>query len=60
MLPLSYIFWILMLLWVLAGPGYGFIVETPNRRVVTISNLLLFLLFVVIGLKIFWSSSGIH
>lgn len=52
--PISYIFWFVMLLWLLIGPGYGFVVDAPNRRIVSGSNFLLFILFVLVGLQIFW------
>jgi hypothetical protein len=56
--PLSYFFWFLMLLWLIFGPGYGFAVDAPNRRIVAGSNFLLFILFAIIGLKIFWVAGG--
>lgn len=55
-MPKEYIFWGLMIIWLILGTGYGFVVETPNRRIVSGSNLLLFILLVLIGLKIFGSA----
>ena len=47
------IFWFLMILWLIFGPGYGFYVETPNRRLVNGSSLLLFVLLFLVGWKLF-------
>lgn len=52
--PISYFFWFLMLLWLVVGPGYGFVVEAPNRRVIAGANLLVFILFVLVGFQVFW------
>lgn len=54
--PLSYLFWFAMFVWLIFGPVYGFIIETPNRRIVAGGNLLIFILFVLIGLQIFWNT----
>lgn len=55
-MPLAYIFWLLVILWAVFGLGYPFIVETPNRRVVTGGNLLLFVLIVLLGWQTFGSA----
>lgn len=52
-MPKEYIFWGLMIAWLVFGVGYGFAVEAPNRRIVSGGNLLLFVLLVLIGLKVF-------
>jgi len=54
-MPISYIFWMLIILWAIFGLGYPFIVATPDRRVVVGGNLLLFVLIVLLGLQVFGS-----
>lgn len=54
-MPLSYIFWLLIILWAIFGVGYGF-VTTPDRRVIGGGNLLLFILIVLLGLQSFGSA----
>lgn len=49
--PLSYIFWILMLLWALGSAWYLWPASDRNTKIPFV--LLLFLLFVTVGLKIF-------
>ena len=53
-MPIPYIFWMLMILWAIIG-GYPFVVETPNRRVMAGGNILLFVLLLLLGLKVFGS-----
>ena len=55
--PISYFYWFLLFIWLIFGPGYGFVVDTPNPRIVRGGNVLLFVLFLLIGLKIFWGIS---
>lgn len=55
-MPLAYIFWLLVILWAIFGLGYPFVVEAPNRRVVSGSNLLLFVLIVLLGWQVFGSA----
>lgn len=55
-MPKEYIFWGLMIIWAIFGLGYPFVVESPNRRIVTGGNLLLFVLLALIGLKLFGSA----
>lgn len=55
-MPMAYIFWMLMILWLIFGTGYGFFVETPNRRIVSGSNVLLFVLLALIGMQVFGSA----
>lgn len=55
-MPLAYIFWLLVILWAIFGLGYPFIVETPNRRILGGSNLLLFILIVLLGWQVFGSA----
>ena len=56
--PISYIYWLLLILWVIFSPGYSFAVETPNRRIVSGGNLLLLVLFILIGMQVFWTPRG--
>jgi len=51
-MPLAYIFWLLIILWAIFGLGYPFVVETPNRRITSGGNLLLF----VLGWQVFGSA----
>ena len=55
-MPKEYIFWGLMILWLIFGAGYGFYTETPNRRIVSGGNILLFVLLLLLGLKVFGSA----
>lgn len=55
-MPIAYIFWMLMILWAIFGVGYPFVVETPNRRIVAGGNLLIFILFVLLGIQVFGSA----
>lgn len=55
-MPLAYIFWLLMILWAILGLGYPFMVEQPNRRLVSGGNLLLFVLMALIGWQVFGSA----
>jgi hypothetical protein len=54
-MPLAYIFWLLMILWVIFGLGYPFIVAAPDRRIVGGGNVLLFVLLLLLGLQVFGS-----
>jgi hypothetical protein len=54
-MPLAYIFWMLMILWVIFGLGYPFVVAAPDRRVVVGGNVLLFVLLLLLGLQAFGS-----
>lgn len=53
-MPLAYIFWMLMILWAVFGV-YPFVVETPNQRIVSGGNILLFVLLLLLGLQAFGS-----
>ena len=53
MLPLNVIFWVLIIIWAVFGIGYGFYTTAPNPRIVSGSNLLLLVLFVLLGLRVF-------
>jgi hypothetical protein len=44
-----------MILWVIFGLGYPFIVATPDRRIVGGGNVLLFVLLLLLGLQVFGS-----
>lgn len=50
-MPLAFIFWLLMLLWVVFTGWYGF--RPDGDRAGLPGSFLLFLLFVVVGLKLF-------
>jgi hypothetical protein len=52
-MPLAYIFWMLMILWAIFGLGYPFVVATPDRRIVTGGNVLLFVLLLLLGMQVF-------
>jgi len=52
-MPIGMFFWLLMVIWLLFGPGYGFYAETPNRKLVNGGNLLLFILLFLVGWKLF-------
>lgn len=54
-MPIAYIYWMLMILWVIFGI-YPFVVTTPNQRIISGGNLLTFVLLVLIGLKLFGSA----
>ncbi len=54
-MPLAYIFWMLMILWVIFGVGYPWAVPTPNPYVVRGGNVLLFVLLLLLGLQAFGS-----
>jgi hypothetical protein len=54
-MPLAYIFWMLMILWAIFGLGYPFVVASPNPYVIRGSNLLLFVLLLLLGLHDFGS-----
>jgi len=53
-MPLAYIFWMLMILWAIFGI-YPFVVTTPNPRIIAGGNILIFVLFLLLGLKEFGS-----
>lgn len=55
-MPLAYLFWLLVILWVLAGVGYPFFATTPDRRIVSGSNLLLLILIILLGWQVFGSA----
>lgn len=54
-MPLAYLFWLLVILWALVGLGYPLFVDPPNRRIISGGNLLLFILFVILGWQVFGS-----
>lgn len=51
-MPVSYIFWGLMIIWVIFGPGYGIYADVPNRRLWGFS-LLPFILLAMLGWTVF-------
>jgi hypothetical protein len=55
-MPVAYIFWTLMILWVVLGLGYPWIVATPDKRVTIGGNLLLFALLALLGYQVFGSA----
>lgn len=54
-MPLAYIFWMLMILWLIFGVGYPWFAPTPNNYVARGGNLLLFVLLLLLGLQVFGS-----
>ena len=52
-MPLSLAYWILMFFWVLFSVWWGWRTDAAGRPTVAGSGLLLFLLFLIIGLKLF-------
>jgi hypothetical protein len=54
-MPLAYIFWMLVILWAIFGLGYPFVVAAPDRRIATGSNVLLFVLLLLLGMQVFGS-----
>lgn len=55
-MPLAYIFWMLMILWLVFGVGYPWFSSTPNQNVVRGGNLLLFVLIALLGVQVFGSA----
>ncbi len=51
-MPVGILFWVLMLLWLVFGL-YPFVVAEPNPRLVRGGNLLIFILFAVLGWQVF-------
>jgi hypothetical protein len=54
-MTLSFLFWLLMLLWVLFSFWWGWRTDAAGRGTVAGTGLLLFLLLLIVGLKIFGS-----
>ncbi len=52
-MPVPHIFWMLMILWAIFGVGYPYWVTTPNPRIVSGGNLLLFILIALLGYQVF-------
>jgi hypothetical protein len=52
-MTLSFIYWLLMFLWVLFSLWWGWRSDAAGRPTVAGSGLLLFLLFLILGLKLF-------
>jgi hypothetical protein len=52
-MPLSLLYWILMLFYVLFGCWWGYSQPAPGRYGVVGGSILAFLLFLVLGLKLF-------
>ncbi len=52
-MPLSLAYWILMLFWLVAGCWVGYATPAGERRPWIGWSTLLFLMFLVIGLKLF-------
>lgn len=56
-MPIGYIFWGLMIVALIFGPGYGFIGTPPlNQRIISGGNLLLFVLLAILGYHAFGSA----
>lgn len=55
-MPLSYIFWMLMILWLVFGVGYPWFTPAPNQYVIRGGNLLLFILIALLGVQVFGSA----
>lgn len=55
-MPLAYIFWMLMILWLIFGVGYPWMVAAPNPYVARGGNLLLFVLLALLGVQVFGSA----
>jgi len=53
-MPIAYIFWMLMILWAIFGI-YPFVVTTPNQRIISGGNILLFVLLLLLGMQVFGS-----
>lgn len=51
--PLSYFFWITIFIWFVLGPGYHFVVESPNPRVIWGVHFVEMILIIMLGLKVF-------
>ena len=52
-MPLSLLYWILMLLWLIAGFWWGWGQEGPARYSWFGWSIILFLMFLVLGLRVF-------
>jgi hypothetical protein len=54
-MPLAYIFWMLMILWLVFGIGYPWFAPEPNPYIARGGNVLLFVLLLLLGLQAFGS-----
>ena len=54
-MPLSILFWVLMILWLVLGSWAGYVPGQPYPFRTFGANFLLFLLFVIVGWKVFGS-----
>lgn len=52
-MPIAYVFWALMIVWVIFGPGYVVYSTTPNPRIVSGSHLVLLALLALLGYQVF-------
>ena len=52
-MPLRFAFWVLMLLWLVVGGWWGYSTAPEGRWPLVGWSLLLFLLLLVVGLRIF-------
>jgi hypothetical protein len=52
-MTLSFLYWLLMLLWLLFSGWWGWRTDAAGRSSVWGSGVLLFLLFLILGLKLF-------
>ena len=52
-MPLSLLYWILMLFWLICGAWWGVSTPPPGRYPIVGWSIVLFLLFLVIGLQLF-------
>lgn len=54
-MPLSILFWVLMILWFVLGMWGSYVPGQPYPLRAGVGNLMLFLLFCILGWKIFGS-----
>ena len=54
-MPLSILFWVLMILWLVFGLWNGYVPGQPYPYRLAVGNFLLFILFVIVGWKVFGS-----
>ena len=52
-MPLSILFWVLMVLWFVLGLWIGYVPNQPYQFRAVAGNFLLFLLFCILGWKVF-------
>ena len=59
-MTIGFLFWLLMILWFVFGAWHGTVVMgTPPGRYVIVGNLLVFILFLLLGIHAFgWPIKG--